>query len=84
MFTIEFDSDKKEHVLVGDGGDKIAIRQDVWERLRNPEDLFADWKKLLQKWSIHLDKAPALKKECPTDAEYRTLRTAIRTFTDPS
>ena len=62
----------------------IELRDDVWERLRDAEMLFSEWKQLLQKWSIHVEKAPLLKQECPTDHEYRTLRTTIRTFTEPA
>jgi hypothetical protein len=84
VFTIELEPAGGEHVLVATDGQKISIRSDVWTRLRNPEDLFVEWKKLLQKWTIHLDKANLLKRECVTDADYRTLRTAIRTFEDPA
>jgi hypothetical protein len=80
MFTIEIDPNTSEHVLVASDGDRVPVRQDVWDRLKKPDEIFTEWKKLLQKWAIHLDKAPVLKRECPGDAEYRTLRTAIRTF----
>jgi len=82
MFTIETDADSGEHVLVAADGEKISVRDDVWQRLRDPNEIFSNWKSLLQKWSIHLDKAPVLKQECPTDADYRSLRTVIRTHTD--
>jgi len=80
MFTIELDAASGDHVLVAPDGDKINLRADVWERLRNPDEIFSEWKQLLQKWSIHMEKAPLLKRECPGDAEYRSLRTAMRTF----
>jgi hypothetical protein len=80
MFTIDVDSASGEHLLVASDGDKIILRDDVWKRLRDPNEIFSEWKQLLQKWSIHLEKAPLLKRECPGDAEYRSLRTAIRTF----
>ncbi len=83
MFHIEIDPESKEHVLVAAEGGRIPIRDDVWQRLRNPEELFSEWKGLLQKWSIHLDSAPLLKRECPADAEYRALRTTIRMFAEP-
>jgi hypothetical protein len=80
MFTIEKDAESGEHALVAPDGEKIALRADVWDRLRNPDEIFAEWMKLLQKWSIHSGKAPLLKRECPGEGEYRSLRTAIRTF----
>lgn len=78
MFRIEVDNETDEHVLVAEGG-KITLRDDVWERLRDKEVIFSEWKQFLQKWSIHLEKAPLLKQECPSDQAYRTLRTIIRT-----
>ena len=84
MFRIEKDAETGEHALVAEGGEKILIRDDVWERLRDAEFVFSEWKKFLQKWSIHLEKAPLLKQECPTDQEYRMLRTTIRTYEEPA
>lgn len=84
MFRIEFSPETKEHFLVASDGDKLPIREDVWQRLRDPEQVFGEWKKLLQKWSIHVNKAELLKRECPTDQEYRILRTDIRMFKDPA
>lgn len=78
MFHIEIDAEKNEHVLVSPGGGRIPVRADVWERLRDPDEVFGEWKKLMQKWAIHAEKAPVLKGECPTDQEYRELRTLIR------
>jgi hypothetical protein len=83
MFRIEIDPESKEHVFVAPDGESLPLRDDVWERLRDPEAVFADWKKFLQKWSIHVEKAPLLKRECPEDAEYRRLRTLVRTFAEP-
>ena len=83
MFHVEIDSETGEHVLVAEGG-KISLRDDVWERLRDKEAIFSEWKQFLQKWSIHLEKAPLLKQECPTDQGYRTLRTTIRTHEKPA
>ena len=83
MFRVEFVADTKEHVLVAEDGQRMPIRDDVWKRLRDPAEVFVEWKKLLQKWSIHIEKAPLLKRECPTDQEYRALRTVIRTFKEP-
>ena len=80
MFRIEIDPGSKEHVLVADDGERLAIRDDVWQRLSDPSGIFAEWKLLLQKWSIHTDKAPLLKRECPDDHAYRALRTLVRTF----
>jgi len=80
MFRVEADVDGKERALVADDGERMPIREDVWERLRDPAIIFAEWKAFLQKWSIHIEKAPLLKRECPTDAEYRELRTVIRMF----
>ena len=53
---------------------------DVWERLRDPNEIFSEWKQLLQKWSIHAEKVELLKRECPDERGYRSLRTAIRTY----
>lgn len=83
MFRIEKDAETGEHALVAEGGDRIPVRDDVWGRLRDTESVFADWKQLLRKWSIHVDKAPLLKEECPTDQEYRVLRTIVRTYEEP-
>ncbi len=83
MFHIEKDAETGEHALVAGGGDRILVRDDVWERLRDTDSVFAEWKQLLQKWSIHVEKAPLLKQECPSDHEYRTLRTTIRTYEEP-
>ena len=80
MFRIEKDAETGEHALVAEGGDRILVRDDVWGRLRDAESLFSEWKQLVQKWSIHVDKAPLLKQECPTDQAYRVLRTIIRTY----
>ena len=84
MLTVSYDPEKEEHVLVGEGGDAIPIRDDVWERLRDPNEIFSEWKKLLQKWAIHVGKAGLLKDECPAENDYRTLRTAIRVFERPA
>jgi len=83
MFTIQKGQAAGEHALVAPDGDTLPVRPDVWERLREPNEIFVEWKKFLQKWSIHVDKAPLLKRECPTDNDYRNLRTAIRTFLEP-
>lgn len=83
MFLIDTDTETGKHTLVAEDGDTIELRDDVWERLRDPEMIFSEWKQFLQKWSIHVEKAPILKQECPTDHEYRTLRTTIRTFSEP-
>ena len=80
MFRVEFDGEAKEHVLVADDGDKLPIRDDVWERLTDADEIFSEWKQLLQKWSIHAEKVELLRRECPGEAQYRSLRTAIRTF----
>ena len=80
MFRIEFDKEAAQHALVADDGEKLPLRDDVWERLRDPTEIFAEWKKLLQKWSIHAGKADLLKRECSADAHYRSVRTAIRTY----
>jgi hypothetical protein len=80
MFRVEFDGEAKEHVLVADDGDKISIREDVWERLKDSDEIFSEWKQLLQKWSIHAEKVELLKRECPSEMHYRSVRTAIRTF----
>ncbi len=83
MFRIEIDPETKGHVLVAEDGGKIPVRDDVWERLEDVDEIFSEWKLLLQKWSIHVDKAPLLKTECASEAEYRQLRTVIRTFESP-
>ena len=83
MFHVEIDPETKEHALVAEGGEKIPVRDDVWDRLKDVDEIFSEWKLLLQKWSIHVDKAPLLKSECPSEAEYRELRTVIRTFESP-
>ncbi len=83
MFQIEMDQASGEHVLVAEDGGRLPIRDDVWERLRDPDSVFGEWMQLLRKWSIHLDKAALLKSECPAGADYRTLRTRIRTFQTP-
>lgn len=80
MFRIEVDPETKEHALVAQDGERLPIRDDVWERLKDVDEVFSEWKRLLQKWSIHLEKAPLLKRECSTEAEYRELRTVIRTY----
>ena len=80
MFRVEFDGAAKEHVLVADDGQKLPVRDDVWQRLTDANEIFSAWKQLLQKWSIHAEKVELLKRECPDDAQYRILRTAIRTF----
>ena len=80
MFTVGFDDENAVHLLAAPDGDKLEIRDDVWERLRSPETLFKDFKLVLQKWSIYVEKAPLLKQECPTDSEYRQLRSLIRMF----
>lgn len=80
MFRVEFDDEAGQHALVADDGQKLPLRDDVWERLRNADEIFSDWKTLLQKWSIHADRADLLKRECPDEAHYRSLRTAIRTY----
>jgi hypothetical protein len=80
MFHVETDPESKEHVLVAPGGGRIPVRDDVWERLRDSEMLYADWKKLVQKWSIHVGEPELLKSECSNDEEYRRLRTVIRVF----
>jgi hypothetical protein len=80
MFRVEFDGEAKEHVLVAEDGQKLPVRDDVWQRLRDANEIFAEWKQLLQKWSIHADRADLLKRECPDEAHYRSLRTAIRTY----
>ena len=84
MFLIDIDAETGKHALIAENGDTIELRDDVWERLRDAEMLFSEWKQLLQKWSIHVEKAPLLKQECPTDHEYRTLRTTIRTYEEPA
>ncbi len=84
MFHIEVDPETKEHVLVAKDGGKIPVREDVWERLKDVDEIFSEWKQLLRKWSIHVDKAPLLKTECSTESEYRELRTVIRTFESPA
>ncbi len=83
MFHVEKDAETGKYALVAEGG-RIELRNDVWERLREPEVIFAEWKQFLQKWTIHLEKAPLLKQECTTDQEYRTLRTVIRTYVEPA
>jgi hypothetical protein len=80
MFRVEFDGEAKEHVLIADDGDKLPIRDDVWERLTDSDEIFSEWKQLLQKWSIHAEKVELLKRECPDEQHYRSVRTAIRTF----
>lgn len=80
MFSVGFDEEKAVHVLVASGGDRVEVRDDVWERLRSPDILFNDFKLLLQKWSIHVEKAALLKEESPTDGDYRQLRSLIRMF----
>ncbi len=80
MFHVEIDPETKEHVLVAQDGEKIPVRDDVWTRLRGPDEIFSEWKLLLQKWSIHADKVDLLKRECPDEAHYRSVRTAIRTY----
>ncbi len=84
MFRLEVDPETKEHALVADDGEKLPVRDDVWERLQGADEIFSEWKRLLQKWSIHVEKTELLKRECQTDAEYRQLRTVIRTFGEPS
>lgn len=83
MFSVEFDQEGGQHVLVAPDGEKLTVRQDVWDRLKDTEIIFSEWKQLLQKWSIHLEKAPLLRRECSSDAEYRELRTAIRIHAGP-
>ncbi len=80
MFTVEYEEEKTAHVLVAPDGERVELRDDVWERLRAPEMLFSDFKQLIRKWCIHLEKADLLKRECPTDSEYRQLRSLIRMF----
>lgn len=80
MFAVGYDEEKTAHELVAPDGGKIEIRDDVWERLRSPDMLFKDFKLLVQKWSIHTEKAPLLKRECPTDSEYRQLRSLVRMY----
>ena len=80
MFTVEYDEEKAAHALVAPDGERVELRDDVWERLRAPEILFNDFKLLLQKWTIHVEKAELLKHECPTDSEYRQVRSLIRMF----
>ncbi|MHC4249126.1 MAG: hypothetical protein ACYTKD_01440 [Planctomycetota bacterium] len=80
MFRVEFDGEAKEHVLVAEDGQKLPVRDDVWERLKDANEIFTEWKQLLQKWSIHADRVDLLKRECPDEAHYRSLRTAIRTY----
>ncbi len=80
MFRVEFDTEAAQQALVADDGEKILLRDDVWERLRDPNEIFSVWKHLLQKWSIHAGKADLLKRECSGDAHYRSVRTAIRTY----
>ncbi len=82
MFRVEIDPETKEHALVAADGEKIALRDDVWERLRDADIIFSEWKLFLRKWCIHVEKAPLLKRECETNAAYRELRTGIRTFHD--
>ena len=82
MFHIEKDAETGRHDLVAEGG-RIELRDDVWERLRDPEAIFSEWKQFLQKWTIHVEKAPLLKQECPTDQAYRVLRTIVRTYEEP-
>lgn len=84
MFRVEKDAESGQYALVAESGEKMLVRDDVWKRLRDAESVFAPWKQLLQKWSIHVEKAPLLKEECPTDQEYRILRTIIRTYEDPT
>ena len=84
MFRVEFDGEAKEHVLVAEDGKKIPLRDDVWERLKDANEIFSEWKQLLQKWSIHSGKADILKQECPDEAHYRSLRTVIRTYHEQS
>ena len=80
MFTVDFDEEKATHVLVAGDGGRLEIRDDVWERLRSPDMLFSEFRALLQKWSIHVEKTSILKQECPTEAEYRQLRSLIRMY----
>ncbi len=80
MFHVEFDGEAKEHVLIAEDGQKLPVRDDVWQRLKDPNEIFAEWKQLLQKWSIHAEKVELLRRECPDEAHYRSVRTAIRTF----
>ena len=83
MFRIEIDAETTEHVLVAGDGERLPLRDDVWQHLRETEAIFAEWKVFLQKWSIHLEKAPLLKRECASDVDYRELRTIIRMFEEP-
>jgi len=80
MFKVDYDEEKPVHALVAPDGERIEMRDDVWERLRSPDMLFNDFKQLIRKWSIHVDRAPLLSQECPTDAEYRQLRSLIRMY----
>ena len=80
MFRVEFDKEAGEQTLVAEDGQKFPLRDDVWQLLRDPNEIFSTWKQLLQKWSIHADKTDLLKRECPDESHYRSLRTAIRTY----
>ena len=80
MFGVSFDEEKGVHLLASPDGESLEVRDDVWERLRSPDMLFKDFMLLLRKWAIHVEKAPLLKQECPTDSEYRQLRSLIRMF----
>ena len=83
MFSIEYDSEKNIHVLVASSGERIEMQDDVWEKLQDADMLFDDFRKTLQMWSIHVEKADLLKAECSSMSNYKQLRGLIRIFVPP-
>ena len=84
MFSIEYDGEKNVHVLVASGGERLEVPDDTWKTLQGADMLFDDFRKTLQRWSIHAGKAEVLKAECTSMSDYKRLRGLIRMFTPPS
>jgi hypothetical protein len=66
-------------VLTAPDGATFVIPSQALSKLQDPAAIFSDWRRSLQALAVlNVENAKLLKRECPTDAEYRELRSKLR------
>ena len=78
MFSAKRDSAGGALLTAPDGA-SLTLPGDVLSKLQDPAAIFSDWKRRLQSFAVlNVEHAKLLKRECPTDAAYRELRSKLR------
>jgi hypothetical protein len=79
MFDVEKNEATGGATLTARDGTVVEVPADVLVKLQDSDAIFSEWKRFLQAFSLqNMDHARALKTECATDAEYRSLRSKLR------